>query len=152
MQKSKIHLFWDNCQKNWLWINLGAYVSGILFMWVLYYFDIMSLRSAIIMTVVPPIGIILITYSKTITNKHTFLLLNKIMLVGVVGFVITIPVFLFAGYLLIIAPWAPINLYLHPLWFVYAIYPLIFIMIYPFIGFFLYRFGEKKEWHISPYY
>ena len=149
---SKLKLFWENCKTNWLWINIGAIIMNTFFSWVLYYFNIMSLRYAIIMTIVPPLGIILINNVKNIKSINTLILMNKIMLVGVVGFVITIPIFLFAGYLLIVAPWAPINLYLLPVWLVYAIYPLIFILIYSIIGYLLYRFGAKREWHISPYY
>ncbi|QEE14787.1 hypothetical protein DSAG12_00604 [Promethearchaeum syntrophicum] len=150
--KEIIKNFWETCKKNWVWINLGAIITNTLFIWVLYYFNIMSLRFAIFMTIVPPLGIILMHGFQNIKSINTIILMNKIMLVGVVGFVITVPICLFVGYLLIIAPWAPINPYLLPVWLVYAIFPLFFVAIYPFIGYFLYRFGAKREWHISQYY
>jgi len=147
--KEIIKNFWENCKKNWIWINLGAIITNILFTWVLYYFNIMSLRFAIIMTIVPPLAIILRYKVKEL--KHP-ILMNKIMLVGAGGFVITVPIWLYTWYLLINAPWAPIKLYLLPTWLQYAIMPIFFVLIYSIVGYFLYRFGAKREWHISPYY
>ena len=150
--KEIIKNFWENCKKNWVWINLGAIITNIFFVWGLYYFNIMSLRYAIIMTIVPPLGIILIYNVKNIKSINTLILMNKIMLVGAGGFVITVPIWLYAGYLLFNAPSAPIKSYLLPIWLQYAIMPIIFVLIYSIIGYFLYRFGKKREWHISPYY
>ncbi len=150
--KERIKNFWENCKKNWLWINIGAIIMNTFFSWVLYYFNIMSLRYAIIMTIVPPLGIILIYNVKNIKSIKILISMNKIMLVGAGGFVMTVPLWLYAGYLLINAPSAPINLYLLPTWLQYAIMPIFFVLIYLIVGYFLYRFGEKREWHISPYY
>ncbi len=147
-----IKYFWENCKKNWIWINLGAIISSTPFLWVLYYFNIMSLRYAIIGTIVPPLGIILIYNVKNIKNINILILMNKIMLVGAVGYVITAPIWLYTGYLLFNAPGAPLNTYLLPTWLRYAIMPILFVLIYLIVGYFLYRFGEKREWHISPYY
>jgi len=143
--------FWENCKKNWVWINIGAIISSIPFLWVLYYFNIMSLRYAIIGTIVPPLGIILIYNVKNIKSINTLILMNKIMLVGAVGYVITVIVWLPSGYILVNAPWAPLHDLLSPnLEFTFIL--LLMVAIYGIVAYLLYRFGEKREWHISPYY
>ena len=143
--------FWENCKKNWLWINLGAISTNTFFVWVLYYFNIMILRYAIIMTIVPPLGIILIYNAKNIKSINTLILMNKIMLVGAGGYVITVIVWLPSGYILVNAPWAPLHDLLSPnLEFTFIL--LLMVAIYGIVAYLLYRFGEKREWHISPYY
>ena len=95
---SKIKLFWENCKKNWLWINIGGMIMNTFFMWILYFNDITSLRFAIVMTLVYPLAIILRYNVKKIKN---LILLNKIILVGAGGFVMTVPIWLFVVYILI---------------------------------------------------
>jgi len=149
--KEIIKNFWENCKKNWFWINLGAIITNTFFIWVLYYFNIMNLRYAIIMTIVPPLGIILIYKIKNIKSINNLILINKIMLVGASGFVITVIIWLPSGYILFNAPWAPLNNLLSPnLEFTFLL--LLMVAIYGIIAYLLYRFGEKREWHISPYY
>jgi len=148
---SKLKLFWENCKKNWIWINLGAIITNTLFIWVLYYFNIMSLRYAIIGTIAPPLGIILIYNVKNIKNINILILMNKIMLVGVVGYIITIIIWLPSGYILVNASWAPLHNLLSPNLEI-AFILLLMVAIYGIVAYILYRFGKKREWHISPHY
>ncbi|QEE14802.1 hypothetical protein DSAG12_00619 [Promethearchaeum syntrophicum] len=77
--------------------------------------------------------------------------MNKIMLVGCVGYVITVIIWLPSGYILVNASWAPLHNVLSPNLEVTFIL-LLMVAIYGIVAYILYRFGKKREWHISPYY
>ncbi|MHA1888612.1 MAG: hypothetical protein ACTSX0_11330, partial [Promethearchaeota archaeon] len=89
--------------------------------------------------------------SKIKLVKHP-IMINKIWLIGIVGFLITDVFWLLSMYLLFTAPWAPIDQNQIPHWEGYSILAVIFVGIYVIVGYFLYRFGEKREWHIPPCY
>ena len=146
---SNLKMFRENWKKNWLWINIGAYISGLIFVWFLFFKDEFSLWSTILITIIVPLGIILRYNIKNLKNPIIF---NKIALVGLGGFFITGILWLFALYILFTAPWAPIDQFEIEHWLGYSILAFNFVVIYLVVGFFLYRFGKKREWHISPYY
>ena len=145
----KLKTFWENYRKNWLWINIGGYLSGLLFIWFLFFKGIFSLWISILVTIVIPLGIFLRSKIKLV--KHP-IMINKIWLIGIVGFLITDVFWLLSMYLLFTAPWAPIDQNQIPHWEGYSIFAVIFVGIYVIVGYFLYRFGEKREWHIPPCY
>jgi len=146
---SNFNMFRENWKKNWLWINIGGYISGLLFTWFLFFKGEFSLWSTILMTIIVPLVIILRKNIKVLKHPIIF---NKIALVGLGGLFITCILWLLALIILFTAPWAPIDQNQIPHWLGYSIVAFNFVVIYSIVGYFLYRFGEKREWHISPFY
>ncbi len=152
---SNLKLFWENCQKNWIWINIGAWPVYTIFIWFIYIINRTSLLYTIIMSIVPPLAIILVGYiykNSLVKNTKYLILLSKFFLVGVGGFVLAGIIWLFAGYILITAPRPLIKRYLLPEWLDYYFLLILLVVLYAIVGFFLYRFGKKRDWHIFAFY
>ncbi|MHA1673723.1 MAG: hypothetical protein ACTSYI_08840 [Promethearchaeota archaeon] len=146
---SNLKMFRENSKKNWLWINIGGIISITFITWILFFNDLTSLGFSILITLGYPLGIILRYNIKDIKHPIIF---NKIALVGLGGLFITCILWLLTLIILFTAPWAPIDQNQIPHWLGYSIVAFNFVVIYSIVGYFLYRFGEKREWHISPYY
>ncbi len=149
---SDLQLFWKNFQKNWLWVNIGAIIMNTFFMWILYFNNLSRLGFTIGITIGYPLAIILWYFLKNIKSINSLIVLNKIILVGVVGFVITDIIMLFLMYVVFTGPRAPLDQRSIPNWLGYIILSVSYVLIHSIAGYFLYRFGKKREWHISVFY
>ncbi len=104
--KEKIKNFWEEFKQNWLWINIGN-CMGLTFMnWLLFFIGVINLVIPILLTVFYPFAIFLAYYGRI--SKHQKII-TKIGLVGFGGWGLGCPIWIFLGYVLIAAPWAPLR-------------------------------------------
>ncbi len=143
--KGKIKGFWKEFKKNWLWVNIGN-CTGLTFMnWVLFYFGIVDLVFAIFFTVLYPLLIFLAYYVRV--SKHQKII-TKIVLVGFGGWGIGCPIWIFLAYVLIAAPWAPLQVLVLDAVLRGRIHLLIMVSSYVLGAYIMYRVGKKREWRL----
>ncbi len=133
--------------KNWVWFSI---IVNTIFIWIMFVTGIFRSLNAILLTIFIPL-MIFSYYARKSKHKIFF---NKIMLVGCAGYVITAVIWLFAGYILFNAPWAPFYHFYHKLSDIPQAAILLILMgaIYGIVAYILYRFGKKREWKIFHYY
>jgi len=146
-KKEKLRSFWKNYKKNWIWVSIGICIGLIYMKWVLFYFGIIDLMLAIFLTVLYPLSIFLAYYIRV--SKHQKIII-KIGLVGCCGYVFGTILWLFLGYLLIQAPWAPLRILIGDA----GIRGRILLLLLPtscgIAAYIMYRIGKKRDW--IPYY
>ena len=141
--KEKIKNFWKNHEKGWIWFSIGTCIALIYMKWVLFYFGIINLMLAIFLTVLYPLSIFLAYYIRV--SKHQKIII-KIGWVGCCGYVFGTILWLFLGYLLIQAPWAPLRILIGDAVIRGRINLLILISSYAIGGYIMYRIGKKRKW------
>ena len=134
----------ENYKKNWVWVSIGGMIVNTFFLWYLFFIDISSLFNTILLTIFYPLAVFFVYYARK--SKHK-ILINKIVLIGCAGFVITVVIWLFVVYIFISAPWA---LFYDKLQVILRSPILLILMgaIYGIVAYVLYRFGKKREWKI----
>ena len=139
----KIKNFWENYKKNWIWVNIGGMISYTFFLWFLYFKDFSSLSTTIYLTLVYPLVIFFVYYSRNSKNRN---LITKIVIIGggtsVFGCLIWLP----SAYILVTAPWALLREVLTPN-LKTAVIILLMVAIYGIVAYLLYRFGKKRDWN-----
>ena len=145
--KEKIKSFWKNYKKNWIWISIGYCICNTPMQWLLFYFGIIDLMLAIFLTVFFPLMIILAYYIRKSIHQKTII---KILLVGGGGFGFGGYIWLFLGYLLIQAPWAPLRILLGDAPIRGRILLLLLLPSCGIAAYIMYRIGKKRDW--IPYY
>jgi len=143
--KEKIKNFWKAFKKNWLWINIGNCIGLTNMAWVLFYFGIIDLMLAIFFTVFYPLLIFLAYYIRVSKHQKIF---TKIMLVGCGGYVFGVILWLFLGYVLINAPWAPLRILILDAVLRGRILLLLLPTLCVIAGYIMYRVGKKREWRL----
>ena len=141
--KEKIKNFWKNYKKSWIWVSIGTCIGLIYMKWVLFYFGIIDLMLAIFLTVLYPLSIFLVYYIRV--SKHQKIII-KIGLVGCCGYVLGLILWLFLGYLLIQAPWAPLRILIGDAVIRGRILLLLLPTFYAIGGYIMYRIGKKRKW------
>ena len=151
-EKSKKNNFFktlrDKIRENWLWINIGGIIANTVFLWVLYFYDIIGLGFTIGFTLFYPAMIILAVLVRNAKNPQ---LIYKIVFIGCFGYLIGLVFWLFFSYLLINASWAPLSNIIvgkTRLW-VHIITLLLFSALAMVT---LYLIGKKKGWKYRPRY
>lgn len=145
--KEKIKIFWKEFNKNWLWINIGSYITGlIIFLW-LFFLGILNLVALIFGIILTPIILPLVYYGRNSKHQKT---ISKIMLVGCCGFGFGVILWLVLGYILIAAPWALLRT-LDPLLKGRIFLSLLFGS-WGFMSYVMYRIGKKRDWTPPPIY
>ena len=139
--KEKIKNFWINYKKNWIWVNIGAYQGIIIFLWFLFFVGFLNLTFAILFTIFYPLAIFLAYYVRK--SKHQ-MIFTKIILVGCGTLALGCPIWLFIGYVLITAPWAPLQAL--PAVLRGRILLLVVISSYGLAAYIIYKIGKKREW------
>jgi hypothetical protein len=149
--KDRVKNFGKILNKNWLWVNFGAYISGliiILFLFFLKFIDFVEFIIGIfVIIVLPPIIIPLVYYGRKSIHQKT---ISKIILVGCGGFGFGVFFWLFLGYIFIAAPWALLR-GLDP-----VLRGRIFLFLlfgsWGFMSYVMYRIGKKRDWTPPPIY
>ena len=143
--KEKFKNFWKRFNENWLWINLGSVVAGVIIYWGLYFIGRVSLMTAIFSTILHPLILVLVYYFVKYfrVSKHQTIF-TKIILVGFGTIALGGIIWIFTGAVLIAAPWAP----LHDLPAVLKgrILQLVVISSYALAAYIMYRIGKKRDW------
>ena len=147
--KEKIKNFWKNHEKSWIWFSIGTCIALIYMKWVLFYFGIINLMLAIFLTVLYPLSIFLAYYIRV--SKHQKIII-KIGLVGCCGYVFGTILWLFLGYLLIQAPWAPLRILVLDAVLRGRILLLLLPTLCVIAGYIVYRVGKKREWGLPSTY
>ncbi len=143
--KEKIKNFWKNYKKNTIWVSIGLCMGLIYMKWVLFYFGIIDLMLAIFLTVLYPLSIFLAYYIRV--SKHQKIII-KIGLVGCCGYVFGLILWLFLGYVLITAPWAPLRVLILDAVLRGRILLLLLPTLCVIAGYIVYRVGKKREWRL----
>jgi len=143
--KEKIKNFWKAFKKNWLWVSIGAYISAAITFWLLFYIEIVNLVFAIFFTVFPPLSMFLVYYIRV--SKHQKIII-KIGMVGCGGYVFGLILWLFLGYLLIQAPWAPLRILIGDAVLRGRILLLLLPILCVIAGYIVYRVVKKREWRL----
>ena len=148
--KEKIKNFWKAFKKNWLWVNIGVYISTTITSWLLLYIEIVDLVFAIFFTVFYPLLMFLVYYARV--SKHQKIII-EIGIVGCCGYVFGLILWLILGYLLITAPWAPLRILVLDAVLRGRILLLLLLPILCVIaGYIVYRVGKKREWGLPLTY
>ena len=140
-KKEKLKSFWKNYKKNWIWVSIGFCICNTFTLWLLFFLMIIDLILALFFTVLFPLMIILVYYGRKSIHQRT---ISKIMLVGCGGFGFGGIMWFIIGYVLIQAPWAPLQ----------ALPPVlrgrIFLLLLPtscgIAAYIMYRIGKKRDW------
>ncbi len=143
--KEKIKNFWKNYKKSRIWVSIGICIGLIYMKWVLFYFGIIDLMLAIILKVLYPLSIFFVYYGRK--SKHK-LIIFKIGLVGCCGYVFGLILWLFLGYVLITAPWAPLRILILDAVLRGRILLLLLPTLCVIAGYIMYRVGKKREWRL----
>ena len=109
-KKENYKNFWKKLNEKWLLVNIISYIVGTILFWWLFFIGLINLMTAIFLTILNPLILVLIYYffNYVRVSKHQKLI-TKIVLVGFGGLVFGGILWLFLGYLLITAPWAPLQ-------------------------------------------
>ncbi len=140
-KKEKLKSFWKNYKKNWIWVSIGFCICNTFTLWLLFFLMIIDLILALFFTVLFPLMIILVYYGRKSIHQRT---ISKIMLIGCGGFGLGGIMWFIIGYVLIQAPWAPLQ----------ALPPVlrgrIFLLLLPtscgIAAYIMYRIGKKRDW------
>ncbi len=133
--------FWKNYKKNWIWVSIGFCICNTFMLWLLFFLMIIDLILALFFTVLFPLMIILVYYGRKSIHQRT---ISKIMLIGCGGFGFGVIIWFITGYLLITAPWAPLQA-LPPV-LRGRILLLLLLPLYGIAAYIMYRIGKKREW------
>ena len=144
-------IFWEESSEKWFWVTIGGHIVGTIVFWWFFFFGIIRLMNVIFFTIA---GFLLIPLMYYFFNyfrdsKHQKIIV-KIVLVGGGGYVFGAITWFITGYLLITAPWAPLQ----------ALPPVlrgrIFLLLLPTLcgiaAYIMYRIGKKRDWRPSSYY
>ena len=140
--------FWENYKKHWIWVNIGGITANTFFLWLLFVLDMTSVFFTISFTLFYPFAIIFAYLARK--SKHQKVII-KILIIGGGTLVLGCLIWLFAGYMLITAPWAPMHDLLTPNLETVAII-LLMVTIYGIVAYLLYRYGEKRDWNFPLKY
>jgi len=137
--------FWKKFSERWLWVNIVSYIVGTILFWWLFFVGIINLMNAIFFTILNFLFLPLLYYFVIYfrESKHQKIVV-KIALVGGGGYVFGFIAWFIIGYVLIQAPWAPLQ----------ALPPVqrgrIFLLLLPTFyaigGYIMYRIGKKRNW------
>ncbi len=143
--KGKIKGFWKEFKQNWLWVNIGGCIFSTFMLWLLFSLGIINLVIAILLTVFYPFAIFLAYYGRI--SKHQKIII-KIVLVGFGGWGIGCPIWIFLAYVLIAAPWAPLQVLVLDAVLRGRIHLLLMVSSYVLGAYIMYRVGKKREWRL----
>ena len=145
-KKEKLKIFWKNYKKNWIWVSIGYCTCNTFTLWLLFFIGIFDLILAIFFTVFFPLMISIAYYGRKSIHQRT---ISKIMLVGCGGFGFGGIMWFLIGYVLIQAPWAPLQ----------GLPPVLrgrtLLLLLPTLcgiaAYFMYRIGKKRDWILPTY-
>jgi hypothetical protein len=138
--RNKIKNFWKEFKKQWLWVNIGAYMMIMLINWIGVFLGSIELGITLLITFTYPLIIISIYYTRKSKYQRN---INKLILIAGGGISLGFPIWAFFYFFFIGAPWAP----LHELQGILnAIISILFLIpSYLLAGYIMYRLGKKRD-------
>ncbi|TXT53646.1 MAG: membrane protein of unknown function [Promethearchaeota archaeon] len=124
-------------------IFLLNYFLSTMFIWWAYIIDMVSLSLTLILTFIWPLGFMITIY--TIVSERQEIL-NKVIYVGLLGYVFSIPLWLILGFSLLFAPWAIFGNLSTARVNISVI--LLLIVSYLLMASIMYIVGKRKKWKI----
>ena len=144
--KEKVKILSKNLNKNWVWVNIGAYGAWMISSWSLFFVGILDLERVIFSTILGLAIFPLIYTLKHIRKPKLLKLITGILLVGCGTFVFGGIMWLIIGYVLVQAPWAPLRILIGDAVIRGRINLLILISSYIIAAYIMYRIGKKRKW------
>ena len=142
--KEKIKIFWKDFNKNWVWVNIGAYGAWMISSWSLFFIGILDLIRVIFSTILGLAIFSLLYILKHIRKPKLLKIITGIVLVGCGSAFFGFIMWFITGYVLIQAPWAPLQV-LPPV-IRGRILLLLVISSYAIAAYIMYRIGKKRKW------
>ena len=142
--KEKIKIFGKNLNKNWVYVYIGAYGSWMICFWWLFFVGFLDLGRVIFSTILGLAFFLLIYTLKRIRNLKLLKVITGIVLVGCGSAFFGFIMWFITGYILIQAPWAPLQA-LPPV-LRGRILLLLVISSYAIAAYIMYRIGKKRKW------
>ena len=103
--KEKIKNFWNEFKKQWLWVNIGAYMIFLMISWTGFFLGFTKFEIALLITLIYPLIILTIFFIRKSKFETT---IYKILWIVGGGICLGFPIWLIISFVLIIAPWAPL--------------------------------------------
>ena len=144
--KEKIKIFEKNLNKNWVWVNIGAYGAWMISSWSLFFVGILDLGHVIFSTILGLAIFFLVYILKHIRKPNLLKLITGIILVGCGSVVFGGIMWLIIGYVLVQAPWAPLRILIGDAVIRGRILLLLVISSYVIAAYIMYRIGKKRKW------
>jgi len=142
--KEKIKIFWKDFNKNWVWVNIGAYGAWMISSWSLFFIGILDLIRVIFSTILGLAIFSLLYILKHIRKPKLLKIITGIVLVGCGSAFFGFIMWFITVYVLIQAPWAPLQA-LPPV-VRGRILLLLVISSYAIAAYIMYRIGKKRKW------
>lgn len=103
--KEKITNFWTEFKKQWLWVNVGAYMMIMMINWIGFFLGSIQFIIALLITFIYPLIILSIFYIRKSKFETT---IYKIAWIIGGGLSLGFPIWGIIFFVLIGAPWAPL--------------------------------------------
>lgn len=142
----KIKNAWNELNKHWLWVNIGAYMILMIINWTGFFLNAIKFEITFLITVIYPIIILTIYYIRKSKYQRT---IHKVIWIVGGGLCLGFPIWALVSFLLMGASWAPLNDLQDNL----RVYFLILSIIpsYSLAVYIMYRIGKKRDWAFPSY-
>lgn len=98
--------FWDVVRKHHVWLAYGIYIGVAVAGWLGHLIGYVSLKGALLYTLITPIILFIIFYVRKSKHQKTFM---KWVTVLGGGLALGFPIWLFLNYILYVPSWAPLH-------------------------------------------
>ena len=136
----KIKNFWKEFKKQWLWVNIGAYMMIMIINWIGFFLGSIEFGITILISLIYPLIIIGIYYTRK--SKYQRNIYKGIWIVGG-GISLGFPIWGFFYFFFIGAHWAPFHELQGTLNAIISI--LFLIPSYILAAYIMYRLGKKRD-------
>jgi len=136
----EIKNFWNEFKKQWLWVNIGAYMMIMMINWIGFFLGSIEFEITILISFIYPLIIISIYYIRK--SKYQRNIYKGIWIVCG-GISIGFPIWAFISYFFVGAHWAPFHESqgtLKDIIFILTIIPSYILAAY-----IMYRLGKKRD-------
>ncbi len=137
--KEKIKNFWERFKEERIKFYVGVYIASMVFAWVGYFIRFIPLMGAILPTILIPLILFGVYYIRKLDNRTIY----KIVWIVCGGIFIGAPIWAISYYILIGAPWAPLN-ETHDI-LKDSISILIMVPIFGVAAYLMYRLGKRRD-------
>lgn len=135
-----IKKFWNEFKKQWLWVNIGAYMMITMINWTGFFLGSIKFEMAFLITFIYPLIILSIFYIRKSKFETT---IYKIVWIVGGGMFLGFPIWVILFFVLTGAPWAPLheaNDILRG-----SISILILVPAYGVAAYLMYRLGKRRD-------
>ena len=136
----EIKNFWNEFKKQWLWVNIGAYMMIMMINWIGFFLGSIEFEITILISFIYPLIIISIYYIRK--SKHQINIYKGIWIVGG-GISLGFPIWALFFFIFFGAPWAPLHEWQGTLRDIILI--LSVIPSYSLAAYIMYRLGKRRD-------